>query len=97
MMRTQIQVFALRDKETGLYLSYSNRKGRISAQFETKDRPRLFPSKRSAEFTLNSWRKLLGMGTWHSKTRALKEIEKDRMARSFAEIEVVEFNLIEMS
>lgn len=92
-----MRAFALRDKETGLYLEYSTRKGRISTQFVSKDKPRLFPNRRSATFALNAWRKLLGMGTWCSTNRALKEIEKDRVARSFAQIEIVEFNLIELS
>jgi len=93
-----MKAWALRDAETCLYIPWGKHNRHNSAQeFDSKDRPRLFTSKRAAVNTLTAWRE----GRWRMTGIGYGE-EGDYYpdplpieGRRLRKIEVVEFALVE--
>lgn len=97
-----MKVWALRNKETGLYIPMGEH-GRNNSCMEptSKDRPRLHTSKRAAVNTLTAW--LAGKWRWTTNkdwesgiAESTLEPHKTITKRIKEDIEIVEFELVEV-
>ena len=93
-----MKAFALRDKKTGLYLPWGRHNRHNSwEEFTSEDRPRLFNTKRAAVNTKTAW----SFGKWrwlgYGEDAALEPTGFKCEHRPTTEIEIVEFNLVEVS
>lgn len=98
-----MRAWALRDSATGLYLPWGEHNRNNSRQvFDSKDRPRIFNSKRAAVNTRTAWK----FGVWKVQSvmhsyfgvdegdYSLEPIAAD--GRQDVKIEIVEFDLVEV-
>lgn len=90
-----MKAWALRDKQTGLYLPWgAHNRNNSWEEFTSVDRPRLFNSKRAAVNTLTAWR--YGKWSWRGSGEdcSLEPSRYKSDHRPKAEIEIVEFDLV---
>ena len=88
-----MKAFALRDKETGLYLIWGrNKRGNSKAKFISALYPRLFNTKREAVNCKTAWKSGIWSHNYDGDSSLEPRFIKDRKEMN---IEIVEFNLIE--